>query len=201
MEERDSPNTAELLAAVKKGDQGACSALIDQLYPAVIAIVRGHLPRNEHEEDLTQDIFLKVFSKLDQYNNSRPLSHWVSRIAMNTCYDALRKQKRRKVVTFSDLSLEDTDFLEFALEEEQSAPPASRELTSELLDKLFEGLKPQQQMVIRMLDLEEKTVAEVSELTGWGASKIRVTAMRARRKLEEILSRLEDQGIDETTKS
>ncbi len=66
-----------------------------------------------------------------------------------------------------------------------------RELFSGLLDKLIATLNPREQIVIRLLDLEEHSVREISELTGWGASKVKVTAMRARRKLAEQLHRLE----------
>jgi RNA polymerase sigma-70 factor (ECF subfamily) len=61
----------------------------------------------------------------------------------------------------------------------------------ELLDQLIATLNPREQIVIRLLDLEEKTVQDTCNLTGWGASKIKVTAMRARRKLSEQLKKLE----------
>ena len=66
-----------------------------------------------------------------------------------------------------------------------------RELAVELLGKLFAALNPREQMVVRMIDLQEMSVAEVCEMTGWQASRVRVTAMRARRKLNKTLERLE----------
>ena len=182
----------EILDAVRGGDQGACRALIDMLYPQVISIVRNHLPRSEAEEDIVQDVFMKVLSKIDSFRGRQPFSHWVSRIALNTCYDRLRRQKRRRVMGFSEMGVDEAEFLELAMVGEV---PRSREggpaLARELLDKLFVSLKPREQMVVRMLDLEEKSVAEVCALTGWGASKVRVSAMRARRKLGEALGRME----------
>jgi DNA-directed RNA polymerase specialized sigma24 family protein len=56
---------------------------------------------------------------------------------------------------------------------------------------LLATLKPREQMLVRMLDLEKKSLKEVCVLTGWGLSKVKVTAMRARRKLNENLKRLE----------
>ena len=162
------------------------------LYPQIASIVRNHLPRTEMEEDLVQEIFMKVFSRVKQYSGSQPFEHWVSRIALNTCYDRLRRQRARRVMSFGDLGVEEAEFLEQAMEGEPPQPrEGGGELARELLVKLFGALNPREQMVIRMLDLEEKTVAEVRALTGWGESRVRVSAMRARRKLRDTLARLE----------
>lgn len=194
MDERPATITPDLLDAVRTGDQGACRLLVDRLYPLIISIVRNHLPRTEAEEDLTQEIYMKTFSRLRQYSGRQPFSHWVSRIALHTCYDRLRRQKRRRVRSFAELGAEEADFLEHALaSDRENAPPTEggRQLARELLTKLLSTLKPREQMVVRLLDLEERSVAEVCDLTGWGASRVRVTAMRARRKLSDTLARLE----------
>ena len=60
----------------------------------------------------------------------------------------------------------------------------------ELLNRLIATLNPREQIVIRLLDLEEKSVAEICDLTGWGSSKVKVTAMRARKKLANHLKKL-----------
>ena len=86
---------AGCLERVRARDQAASRQLVEQLYPQVIRIVRSHLPRRVAEEDLSQEIFLKMFTRLDQYQGAVPFPHWVSRIAVTTCIDQLRAQKRR----------------------------------------------------------------------------------------------------------
>ena len=68
------------------------------------------------------------------------------------------------------------------------------ELAKELLETLLATLTHNEQVVIRLLDLQEKSILETCELTGWGASKVKVTAMRARRKLKRALTRLESES-------
>jgi RNA polymerase sigma-70 factor (ECF subfamily) len=197
MDDRQPQITLEILDAVRGGDEAVCRQVVDMLYPLVISIVRNHLPRTEAEEDLTQEIFMKMFSRLKQYSGKQPFEHWVSRIALNTCYDKLRRQKSRKVSSFTELGAEESDFLDRALLGDHDQPKpreGGRELALDLLSKLFTSLKPREQMVVRMLDLQEMTVTEVCELTGWGASRVRVTAMRARRKLSDALTRLEQES-------
>lgn len=202
MDDRQPPITPEILEAVRRGDEAVCRQVVEMLYPLVISIVRNHLPKTEAEEDLTQEIFMKMFSRIKQYSGKQPFEHWVSRIALFTCYDRLRRQKARKVSSFADLGAEEADFLERALLGSRDQPrprEGGRELALELLAKLFDALNPREQMIVRMLDLEEKTVAEVCELTGWGNSRVRVTALRARRKLGQALQRLEQNSPSPST--
>lgn len=63
----------------------------------------------------------------------------------------------------------------------------------ELVEKLFAQLKPQDQLVLRLLDLEQKTIIEISAFTGWSGSLVKVRAFRARRKLRELFQKLQQQ--------
>ena len=62
------------LARVRSRDQDAARRLVEHLYPMVIRIVRAHLPRRVAEEDLAQEVFLKMFTRLEQYQGSRAVS-------------------------------------------------------------------------------------------------------------------------------
>ncbi|MGJ8698236.1 MAG: RNA polymerase sigma factor [Verrucomicrobiaceae bacterium] len=183
--------TGDFLAAARQGDERVSRELVDRLYPLVISIVRKNLPRNESEEDLAQDIFLKIFSHLHQFAGKQPFEHWVSRIALNTCYDRLRRQEKRPVMTYAELGADEATFLDQAHAPGNPSSEGGPTLAREILEKLFTFLKPRERMIIQLLDLEEKTVAETAALTGWGASRIRVTAFRARRKLGHALEQLE----------
>lgn len=189
-----APSWDDQLVLVRRGDEAAARRLVEQLYPKIIRIVRNHLPATEEEQDLMQEVFMKMFSKLGQYRGDQPFDHWVARIALNTCYDRLRRQQTRRVRSFGDFSSEEAEFLQdaYAAREYEEAPAGQASATSlELLEKLLATLKPQEQLVLRLLDLEEKSVAEICDLTGWGASKIKVTAFRARRKLAATFKLLE----------
>src|SRR3974390_2620339 len=85
------------LQQARQQNQDAARALVEHLYPLVIRIVRGHLPRRMAEEDLAQEIFVKLFCRLGQYETRAgvPFEHWVSRLAVRTCLDALRAERRR----------------------------------------------------------------------------------------------------------
>ena len=195
MEESPSRITLDLLARVKAGDEDANRTLVEILYPIVRGNLRNHLRRFADHDDVSQEVFMKIFLKIEQYTGPQPFEHWVSRIAVTTCYDWLRKQRSRPLVTSSELSEAEVEIIDKNTQSTRAGTSdTQRELFSGLLDKLIATLKPREQIVIRLLDLEENSVKEVTELTGWSASKVKVTAMRARRKLAQQLERLEQSG-------
>lgn len=183
------------VAGARAGDADASRALVDGLYPLVLRIVRSHRPRNSGEEDLAQEIFIKLFTKLDQYQERGgiPFKHWVSRLAVRTCLDRLRSERRRPEVRHSDLSGEECRWLEFLSAEQAAEPPPGVADSSaiETVARLLSALSADDRLVIQWLDLDQKTVREVSELTGWSRPAVKVRAFRARRRLRKVAENLQ----------
>jgi RNA polymerase sigma factor (sigma-70 family) len=190
MSDDQSFDLAGCLDRVRKRDQIAARELVEHLHPLVIRIVRAHLPRRVPEEDLAQDIFLKMFTRIDQYQGSVPFTHWVSRIAVTTCIDQLRAQKRRPELRWADLSERETDALDSAITNENEVRPDDALAARELVQKLLEQLKPEDRLVVQYLDLDQKSIAEISALTGWNQTLVKVRAFRARRKLQRLYREL-----------
>lgn len=191
MPDDDPPlDLAGCLARVRQRDQAAARELVEHLHPLVVRIVRAHLPRRVAEEDLTQEIFLKMFTRLAQYQGAVPFPHWVSRIAVTTCIDHLRAQKRRPEFRWADLSETEAEVLNNVITNENDVPANDAIAAHELVHKLIAQLKPDDQLVVRLLDLEQKSIAEISGITGWNQSLIKVRAFRARRKLQKLFQEL-----------
>jgi RNA polymerase sigma-70 factor (ECF subfamily) len=190
MSDDQSFDLAGCLGRVRKRDQVAARELVEHLHPLVIRIARAHLPRRVSEEDLAQEIFLKMFTRIDQYQGNVPFTHWVSRIAVTTCIDHLRAQKRRPELRWADLSEGETSALDAAMTNENDVSPDDALAARELVHKLLERLKPEDRMVIQYLDLDQKSIAEISSLTGWNPTLVKVRAFRARRKLQRFYREL-----------
>jgi RNA polymerase sigma-70 factor (ECF subfamily) len=179
------------LERVRRRDQAAARELVEHLYPLVIRIARSHLPRRVAEEDLAQEIFLKMFTRLDQYKGEVAFSHWVSRIAVTTCIDQLRAQKRRPEFRWADLSEQEAEVLDSVLTSDGEVAANDALASRELVYKLLGQLKADDRLVLQLLDLEQRSVAEISELTGWNPSLVKVRAFRARGKLKKLFEELE----------
>ena len=188
-------DVADCLARVRGQDQDAARSLVEYLYPMVIRIVRANLPRRAAEEDLAQDIFVKMFQKLDQFRGDVPFDHWVSRISVNHCLNAIRSQKTRPEWRMADLSEDQAAALEATTAGHTHTPdPTVLMGARELVDRLLEALSPQDRLLIRMLEMEDLSVDEVRQRTGWSATLIRVRAFRARRRLNKRFRTLRTEG-------
>jgi RNA polymerase sigma-70 factor (ECF subfamily) len=95
-------------------------------------------------------------------------------------------------VRWADLT-EDQQAMVAAVAHESDPAEGSPEDASELLNKLLTGLKPEEQLLIRWLDVEQKSIAEVCALTGWNSGVTRIRSFRARQKLRAEYRRLEKQ--------
>jgi RNA polymerase sigma-70 factor (ECF subfamily) len=178
------------VARVRRGDDDAARVLLNHLYPLVIAVVRAHLPRRTSEEDLIQTVFIKVFSKIEQFSGTVPLEHWVSRIAVNTCFNQLQAERVRPELRWADLGEEEEHVIQSLATTADDLEPGQALAARELVAKLLERLKPEDRLLMNLLHLEGHSVAEIRQLTGWNASLIKVRAFRARRKLRKHLADL-----------
>jgi RNA polymerase sigma-70 factor (ECF subfamily) len=181
---------ARCLSGTRDGDEDAARALVQHLYPLVLKIVRGHLPKRMDEEDLAQMIFVKMFNHLTQYKGAVPFEHWVSRIAVNTCLNQLRAENIRPELRWADLKEAEAEVLERVLTTSQEPGPADQLASRDLVEKLLATLAPADRTVITMLELEDRSIEEIRAVTGWSASLIKVRAFRARHKLKKEFRKL-----------
>ena len=179
----------ELIAEVLEGNPESFEPLVVKYQPRVFAIARRYARREDEVEDIVQTVFMKAYSKLSSYRGDAPFEHWLTRTATFTCYDFLRKHQRNREWNATDLSTEEIEWLE-NMGEDNSEKEASQGAAKALVDRLLEGLKPDDRMIITMLDLERKSVKEIAKLTDFTESNVKVRAHRARDKMKKILATL-----------
>jgi RNA polymerase sigma-70 factor (ECF subfamily) len=194
------------IEGLRRQDERAASDFVRELYPLVLKIVRSHLPRRSSEEDLCQIVFIKVLSNIAQYSGKVPIAHWVSRIAVNTCLNALKAESIRPELRWSDLSADQAEFLENLASNSGAsgssaaagppgfAGPSSAAASRDLVETLLGALKPQDRLLITMLHLDGYSMDDVRQATGWNIGAIKVRAFRARQKLKKIFEKLSSQG-------
>lgn len=180
----------EFLEKVRLGDEQAARELVERFYPVIAQVVFSHLPRRDEGEDLMQDVFLKVFSRLEQYRGEVPLSHWMRRIAFTTCMDRLRRQKVRPEFSWADLKEGEQAVLE-SLQAPESAPEPDAADALALLNRLLDRLSPKESWLLRQVELENRSIPEICAETGWSSGATRVRLFRARLRLKAEYRKLE----------
>src|SRR2546430_12779474 len=190
--QHDNFDEEDSLHRIEQGDEVAARELLRHFHPFVLKLVRAHLPRRVSEEDLVQMIFIKVFHKLNQYTGRMPLGHWISRVAVNTCLNALKAEKIRPEWRLGDFSEEiATQIEELASTEVDTATHDDAKLAKQPVTDLIAQLSPEDRLIITLLHLEEKSVEEIHALTGWSRSATKVRAFRARAKMKKMLNERE----------
>lgn len=178
-EDAGKPSDESLISAAIQGDEEAFGLLVGRHKRRVFRLA-SRFARNAHElDDICQEVFIRVYEHLGRFSRNAPFGHWLSRITINVCYDAIKKARRDR----SHLRLEEVP-LDWATVAEEGA--SGREAYETVMWGL-ERLRPEQRLVITLFELEEMPVREISELTGWSEGNVRVRAHRARQALKKIL--------------
>jgi len=180
---------AELIAAVRNGDSASFEPLVQKYQARVFATARRYARRESEVEDIVQEVFIKAFQKLDGFRGEAPFEHWLMRLAVRICYDFLRRHQRNRETAFTELTEPESDWLDRFLVAPDSASEDAA-AARQLVEKVLERLTPPARLVITLLEIEERPVKEISELTGWPMSLVKVRAFRARAEMRRILARM-----------
>ncbi len=180
---------AERIAAVLKGDTASFEPLVVKYSPRVFATARRYARRESEVEDIVQEVWSKAFQKLSSFRGEAPFEHWLMRLAVRTCYDFLREHQRNRETSFTELSEPESDWLErYVTSPESASDEASA--ARELIDRVLGMLSPAARLVITLLEIEERSVKEIAELTGWSVPLVKVRAFRARAEMRKCLQRI-----------
>jgi RNA polymerase sigma-70 factor (ECF subfamily) len=179
----------ELIAAVLKGDAASFEPLVQKYSPRVFATARRYARLESEVEDIAQEVWLKAFSKLQSYRGEAPFEHWLMRMTVRTCYDFLRGHQRNRESAFSELSEPETGWLERFVADPGSAAEDA-DAARLLVNRVLEKLSPPARLVITLLEIEDRSVKEIAELTGWSVALVKVRAFRARGEMRKILAKM-----------
>jgi RNA polymerase sigma-70 factor (ECF subfamily) len=180
---------AELIRAVLAGDMARFEPLVAKYSPRLFATARRYARREDEVEDIVQEIWSKAFHKLSSFRGDAPFEHWLMRMAVRTCYDFLREHQRNRENTFTELTTEEDDWLERVMSAPEQ-PGADLEAAKQLVQKLMDMLSPPARLIIQLLEIEDRSVKEISALTGWSVPLVKVRAFRARAEMKKCLARL-----------
>lgn len=183
-----------LVRQAQAGEVAAYERLLAKHQQRVFAVVGGILRRREDIEDVAQQVFVKAYFSLKRFDLRSAFGTWLYKIAVNECWDYLRKKKVRRLVYEADLSEEQTRHLASASEQSlgEGRPREDSEKRTEqreLIDRLLAELDEQDRLMLIMKEVEGFSVEEIGEILGINVNTVKVRLFRARGKLVEIYRR------------
>jgi RNA polymerase sigma-70 factor (ECF subfamily) len=169
-----------LAQRILNSDEAAFEELVGAHFRQVSRIAGRFFRAPEAIEEVSQEVFVKAFTGMSGYRAEMPLEHWLSKIAVHSCYDRLRREKRERKV-LQPLEIPPELLSSGAGWEKEEA----RLLAEQLLAQLPEG----DRLVLTLLLLEEMSTSEIAKLTGWSIANVKIRAFRARMRMRKLLNR------------
>lgn len=175
-----NPSTDELdrsdVAQAVEGHGDAYARLVRRHQPGIARQMWRFTRDPRAHAELVQDVFVNAYTSLRGFRGTGPFEHWLRKIAMRTGLALWRTRPRER-----------------ALPDDPAARPADDPAgctpseAAELVNRALVLLPPRDRLVITLLHLEERSVVEVAQATGWSTALVKVQAWRARAKLRKVL--------------
>lgn len=173
-----SSSDAELITLVVAGDRPAFDQIMRRHEDRVFSVCLRILADREQALDATQETFLTVFRKASQFKGKSALGTWIYRIAVNTCYDQLRKAKRRRTSPLP----EHVDPADPAAEDAVESAALRPELVAAL-----DAVPRDFRAAVVLSDIEGMSMPEISEVLGVPVGTVKSRVFRGRRLLAKEL--------------
>ncbi len=172
---------ADLVARIRRGDAAALRLVVERYQQRIFALIYGII-RDRHEvEDVAQEVFLKVYSRIDAFDGRSQFYTWLYRVAANAAKDHLKKRSRRPAVAF---------------EEEESLPdrgrgPHEAAETAELRRRVraeIAALPVRHREILTLRELDGLAYTRIAEILGISLGTVESRIHRARERLKRRLS-------------
>ena len=181
---------AALVRRIRSGDEMAFREVVDRYQSKVFSIIFGILRNRNDAEDISQQVFAKIYFSIKNFDSRSSLLTWIYKITVNECYDYLRKKKVRKLVYESDFTEEEAQRMERAEPGSGGKRLFDEELAQrDLIVKLLAKIGEEDRNLLILKEVEGHSVEELAAMTGMNENTIKVKLFRARQKLVKAAQR------------
>jgi RNA polymerase sigma-70 factor, ECF subfamily len=176
--ERLDPD-GDLVARIAEGDQAAVRELVNRHAAALMAVARRLLASQHEAEEIVQDVFLRVWTNASKWQPGRAsFATWMHRVAMNLCYDRLRRRREVTVETMPDPA-------------DPAAPPDSgldEAALARRIDDELQALPERQRAALVFCHYQGMSQGQAAEILGVSVEALESLLSRGRRRLKERLA-------------
>ena len=191
------PEIDSLIERCLKGDQRAWDDIVRLYWRKVFNVAYKFVGRQDEAEDLTQDIFLKLFKSLKTFDRRANFSTWLISVSRNLCIDHYRSMRREH-----DVVTHDVDVVTLARPSASDSPQAALEQRDRvaLLRAALDKLAPSLRTAVMLRDIQELSYQEIAEKLGVPEGTVKSRINRGRAELSRQIARLREQQETVRTK-
>lgn len=193
---------AELISKAQQGDEDAFAQLLDDHQGKVYGLILRLTGSPEDAMELTQETFFNAWRGLPSFQRNSKFSTWLYRLATNVTIDFLRKEKRRRSLSVSSLSVDGDDDLRVLDVPDHRFTPQSEAERRELQEAVHQGiskLSDEHRQVLVLRELNGLSYSEIAQVLDIEEGTVKSRISRARLALRKIL--LEDGNFSYSTPS
>lgn len=183
----------ELAEKAALNDEAAFNEIVRRYSPRVFRVAARFFVQYSLVEEAAQEIFLKAFVQIGNYEARGSLEGWITRIAVTTCINLTRSAGRQPELISSDLTEDENAWLEEKIYRASAANHRQEEqkyIAADLLNRVLTVMPPEDALVLRMIDGDGESIRDVAGLLNWSESKVKIKAFRARKRFREIVRKL-----------
>jgi len=174
----------EVVRAVLAGDVDSFEILVNRYQERVYSLVCGMVRDPGHAEDLVQDVFLKTYRKLKDFEQKSRFYTWVYRIAVNRTLDFLKGRERLRAASLEELPRAEPTAA--AVETDPATPLLEREFV-EQMEAALAGIPPKFREILVLREVQGLSYEEIAEVLGCSKGTVESRLFRARARLKEKL--------------
>lgn len=178
----------KIIADYLRGDEQSFKLLVQRYLKPIYNFSHKYAGNAQDAEDLTQEVFVKVWKNIKKFDRNKNFKNWIFNIARNTAIDFLRKRKN-KILTFSDFENAGGDNLIIETLADSAPLPLenlARQNLAEELDKALEKLPPKYRRVLSLHYYGQLTFKEIAKSLAQSLNTVKSQQRRAVMALKKI---------------
>lgn len=172
----------EMIAGLLTGDSKAITAFVDAYSAYIYNITHRILQRNQESEEATQDTCMKIINKIADYNRSSPFKAWIFTVAYRTAIDYKRKQKKNS----------DESVLMYQASSSKTDGDLEHNEATGKINLLLKHLSEEDAILVQLYYLNEMSIKEIVDATGFSESNIKIKLFRARKEMAKHIDKYFD---------
>jgi RNA polymerase sigma-70 factor (ECF subfamily) len=177
----------KLIESFRKGDEKAFEEIVRRYQRQVANIIYLTLGNREEVDDLSQEVFVRVFRSLNRFEFDSSLYSWIYRIAVNLCIDEIRKKKIRKLIPLDFLSEKKLEGEKRSKETTTGSDELLQKEKKEVIRDALDKLSTIHRTVILLREYQDLSYGEIARTLRISPQAVKSRIFRAREELRELL--------------